>query len=135
MGRHTSKGEAMRKAMIFLLGTLLAALLVTPAMASGGGTVIRKAGVCSGTSTAAFKVKKDDGLIVTEFELDSNVVGQTWRFAFKDNGVKFFGGLRTTQAPSGSFTVRKAIPDPAGSDRITASATNLSTGEVCRASA
>jgi hypothetical protein len=40
----------------------------------------------------------------------------------RDNGELFFSGQRTTQAPSGSFTVEKRTADRVGSDVIRARA-------------
>ena len=126
----------MRKGVIYLIGVLVAALLVTPvATASGGGTEIRKAGACTGNSTWKLKVKKDDAVIEQSFEVDSNVVGQTWRVVFKDNGVAYWSGYRKTLAPSGAFEVTKFHADSAGSDFMVARATNVSTGEICRGAA
>jgi hypothetical protein len=115
---------------------IVALVLVAPATsASGGGSEIRKEGKCSGTSTWKLKVKKDDALIEQSFEVDSNVVGQTWRVVFKDNGVAYWSGYRKTLAPSGAFEVTKFHADSAGSDFMVARATNVSTGEVCRGAA
>ena len=52
----------------------------------------------------------------------------------KGNGKVFLEGMRTTHAPSGSFTVERRTDDQAGTDQITARAKNQRTGEVCRAS-
>ena len=55
------------------------------------------------------------------------------RRASRRTTCKFFTGNRVTQAPSGSFTVRKLTGNPAGTDTLRGRATNLATGEVCRA--
>ncbi len=45
----------------------------------------------------------------------------------------FASGRRTTTAPSGSFSVERRTTDRAGTQRISATARNSRTGEVCRA--
>jgi len=69
-----------------------------------------------------------------ELEVDSNKVGQTWTWTLRSNGSVFASGKRTTQAPSGSFSVERRTSDTGGSQRISATARNARTGEVCRAS-
>ena len=66
------------------------------------------------------------------FEVDQNVNGQKWRVALKRNGHRFFRGVRTTHAPSGSFDVERSVKNGPGPDRIKARARNLQTGEVCK---
>ena len=105
----------------------------SPAMAKAGDVIVT--GTCSAGSTYKLKLGPRDGLIETEFEVDSNVVGQTWGVAMTDNGTLVFAGLRTTLAPSGSFTVRPRIRDRVGTDSVVAAAANLATGEVCVARA
>ena len=75
-------------------------------------------------------MRRDNGIEV-EYEVDQNVVGDTWRVRIFQNGDKIFGGTRTTKAPSGSFTVRLVASDPAGTDAFRATARNLSTDETC----
>lgn len=48
------------------------------------------------------------------------------------NGRAVFSGIKRTVAPSGSFEVRRLI---SGRGRFAATARELGTGEVCRASA
>jgi hypothetical protein len=68
-----------------------------------------------------------------EWEVDSNVVGQTWKVALADNGTIFFKGQRVTKAPSGSFEVRRFTANQPGVDKITARAKNPGTLELCTA--
>jgi len=128
----------MRKAVRFAIAGLMVAGLFSAAapaaMAKGGADVVRQ-GTCTGNSTAKIKLSKDDGRIEVEFEVDQNKVGDTWRVKLSHNGDRFFSGTRTTQAPSGSFELRKLTNDAAGTDTIRARARNLSTGEVCTATA
>lgn len=120
------------------VGFMALALLAMPASTlarNGGGTAITHAGVCTGASTSKIKIKPDNGMIETEFEVDQNHNGATWHVVLKRNGNAYFTGNRTTHAPSGSFSVSKLTANGAGTDTIKARAVNLKTGEVCRAKA
>ena len=114
------------------LAVLAVALLPMSANAQGGADVI-KTGSCSARSDWKLKLSKDGGRIETEFEVDQNRVGRKWRVTLKHNGNRFFRGVRITQAPSGSFEVRKFANNAAGTDKIVARARNLRSGELCRA--
>ena len=118
--------------MLIIAGILCAAAM--PAAAGGGKQVIRT-GNCSGSADWKLKLKLDDGRIETEFEVDQNVNGQRWRVVLRRDGVRFFRGIRTTHAPSGSFSVERRTANPAGPDRVPARAVNLRSGQVCRAAA
>jgi len=100
-----------------------------PAMAGADDVV--KEGNCSDASTWKLKLSPEDGNIEVEFEVDQNVVGDTWRVVMGHNGERFFRGKRTTKAPSGSFEVRRVVEDLDGTDTIKARARNTSTDEVC----
>jgi len=113
---------------------LAAALALTvagavPASAKDGDVI--KRGACSGSSDWKLKLSPEDGKTEVEYEVDSNVVGQTWRVRLFHNGNRIFAGSRVTQAPSGSFTVRVLATNPAGTDSFKGRATNAATGEVC----
>jgi hypothetical protein len=128
----------MRKAIRYGLASMLTAGLLGAGMsaapaafASGGGGGVIKEGSCSASSTWKLKAQPDNGRIEVDFEVDQNVIGDTWKVKLLDNGVRFFRGQRVTQAPSGSFEVRKFTANQPGTDKIKGSATNLSTGETC----
>jgi hypothetical protein len=104
------------------------------ARSGGGGKAKRVAGTCSGGSSAKLKVKPDDGRIETEFEVDQNRNGVTWKVTLRRQGSRAVTTNATTTAPSGSFSVGRRLPDGGGSDTITARATSPS-GEVCTATA
>jgi hypothetical protein len=113
---------------------LAAALALTvagavPASAKDGDVI--KTGACSGSSDWKLKLSPDNGKTEVEYEVDSNVVGQTWRVRIFQNGEKIFGGSRVTKAPSGSFTVRVLAANPAGTDSFKARAFNAATDELC----
>ena len=116
------------------VGALMA--LAVPGIASAkGGPGVTTKGHCSAGSESKLKVKADDGAIETEFEVDSNVVGQTWKVVLHDNGALVAQGKATTAAPSGSFEFRRNLANQSGTDVIKAKATNVTTGETCKATA
>ena len=53
----------------------------------------------------------------------------------KRDGNRFFKGVRTTHAPSGSFSVERRTQNTAGPNRIKARAVHLDSGQVCRGAA
>jgi hypothetical protein len=119
-----------RTAVLGIMSTLaLGTLAAAPAYAQGGGVTTK--GHCTMTSESKLKLSHDDNVIETEFEVDSNQVGQVWHVVLKDNGTTVFRTTKTTTAPSDSFTVSRRIPNLAGTDDIVAKATNATTGETC----
>jgi hypothetical protein len=128
---HTTKGALVAG----ILATALVGAGSGAAHASGGhdSTEVRASGSCSGTTDWKLKAKQDDGRLEVELEVDANRVGQTWQVTMSDNGTPFFSGSRVTAAPSGSFEVRATTANRAGTDRVTAVATNTRTHERCSA--
>jgi len=116
------------------VGAVMAIAVPGIASAKGGDGVTVK-GTCTATSSSQLKLKADNGRIETEFEVDQNVVGATWKVTMSDNGTVVARANATTTAPSGSFTVRRLIPNRAGTDKVTARAKNVATGEICSATA
>ncbi len=110
----------------------LGALAATPASAGGGGDreVIRR-GNCSGGSDWKYKVKRDDGRLEVEYEIDQNRSGDRWRVRLKHDGKRYFRGTRVTRGRSGSLDIERKVPNHQGVDRFRARARNLRTGEVC----
>jgi len=119
--------------------SLAAIALTRPLVATAGpaalakGTEVRSSGTCSSGATWKLEAKTDDGRIQVELEADSNRVGQTWSVRLKDNGVLVYSGTAKTGAPSGSFSVGRRIPNRAGTDTVTATATRTATGQTCSA--
>ena len=99
---------------------------------SGGGDDDRviRTGPCSGTADWKLKVKTDDGRLEVEGEVDSNRVGQSWRWVMRHNGSVSARGTSVTTGRSGSFDVERKIVNLAGTDRIVFRATH--NGETCR---
>lgn len=118
-----------------LAGVLATGLLAAaPAAAKDGDGRVITRGSCSAATDWKLKAKPDDGRLEVEWEVDSNRVGQRWAWTIRHDGTKVAGGRRTTQGPSGSFSVERRIRDAAGTHRVTATARNVRTGETCRAS-
>lgn len=122
---------ASRTATVCLIAMAGLALAVPSAQARGGDPRVESQGACSQQSDWKLKAKPDNGRIEIEFEVDSNVVGQTWQVRISDNGTRVFQGTAVTQAPSGSFSVDRRVADAAGTDHFLAQARNRATGETC----
>lgn len=123
-----------RMLRVVLTGALFLTVAgAVPALAKDGDVIRR--GACSGASDWKLKLSPENGKIEVEYEVDSNVVGQTWAVRLFHDGKRIFAGMRTTKAPSGSFTVRVVASDTAGTDSFRGRARNLATDEVCRGSA
>jgi hypothetical protein len=121
--------------MVLVIALIGASLLMLAPVAyaggGGGGTVVNAGGSCGGQSEWKMKLKPDNSRLQLEFEVDSNVSGQSWNVRIRQNGSRIFTGTRVTHGASGSFTVRRRPNDPNGIDRFVARATNPSTGETC----
>ena len=100
----------------------------------GGGNSDEKrvAGECTGSATSKLKVKPDNGKLETEFEVDQNRNGVTWKVRFRLNGERVVKTTATTQAPSGSFSVERRLANGPGSDHVVGKAISPS-GQVCKA--
>jgi len=122
-----------RVAAAVAVPTLALVCLVPPAVAGGDHNPVERHGSCSAGTEWKIKAKADDGRIEVEAEIDSNKVGQTWDWKFKDNGEVFATGRSVTTGPSGSFQVGRKPADRAGTDHFVFRAVNPKSGEVCRA--
>lgn len=107
--------------------------LVSGATADAKPGSVRVNGTCSKASVAKLKLSPEEGRIAVEFEVDQNRSGVRWRVRVRHNGALAFSGARRTAGPSGSFTVRKLVPNAVGRDKITVRATR--NGETCTARA
>jgi len=117
-------------ALSLAMSGLGAVTLAAPASAKGAEA--RTSGTCAGIGAWKVKVKADNRALRLEYELDTNRTGQRWAVNLTDNGVVVGKGTFTTSAPSGSFEVRRVVPNRAGTDRFTATARNAATGATCR---
>ncbi len=103
----------------------------TPATAANDGDVVVE-GNCSKRADYKLKASPEDGRLEIEGEVDSNRVGQTWRWKLWHNGSLTGKGTRRTKGDSGSFEVDRVIVDMAGTDWSTFKARNVRSGEICR---
>lgn len=124
--------QKLMPATALLLALVTATVTASTASARGGDRRIVRVGSCTAASTSKLKLKLDDGRVELEFEVDENRVGRRWRVVVARNGRAVFVGIRRTVAPSGSFELRRLF---GRRGRYAATARELRTGEVCRASA
>ncbi len=111
--------------------TLLAVAL--PLATASSASAVEKRGGCSqGKAHYEFDVEKDDGRFEVDFEVDSNVRGQTWRLTLHHDGKRVFRDVRTTNR-EGEVGFERNRPNTAGRDAFRAKAVNLGNGEVCTA--
>ena len=130
----TLKAKAAGFGALALIGAAMLAFPAAASVAAKDGDVIRT-GSCTNNSDWKLKLSPENGRIEVEFEVDSNVNGQTWNVKLKKDGNVFFSGQKVTQAPSGSFEVRRVVNNGAGTEMFVGKATNPQTGEVCRGTA
>ncbi len=117
------------------IGIATALLVLVPlAAAMANDADVRRGGSCTGNTSAKIKLSPEDGGIETEFEVDQNRNGVTWKVVLRHNGKVAARTQATTKGQSGSFEIRRVLADGQGSDSISARATSPS-GEVCTASA
>lgn len=124
----------LRRNLVVAALTLTSLVAVAGPVAAKDGDVIRR-GQCTAASTWKLKLSPENGRIEVEFQVDQNRNNRPWNVRLSDNGTLAWSGSRTTQAPSGAFTVRRLITNRVGADRIVARAVNPRTGEVCRGTA
>lgn len=123
-----------KRTLMVGIATGLVALVPLSATATANDADVKRAGTCSGNTSAKIKLSPDDGRIETEFEVDQNRNGVTWRVVLRRNGAVAVRTQATTRGPSGSFEVERRLADGQGTDTVTARAVSPS-GEVCTAQA
>src|SRR5918996_3039479 len=121
---------AGRFARIAAVTVLVGAVMAAAPLASASDEDVIRRGGCSGRSDWKLKVGPEDGRLEVEFEVDSNVNGQTWRVRIFQDGDRIFRGRRETRGPSGSFGVELRTQNRAGTDRFRGRAGNVGTDEV-----
>ena len=89
-----------------MLPTALAAVPAAPAKDGD----VRRAGRCTGASTAKIKLSEENGRIEIEFEVDQNRVGVRWNIVLRRNGTVIRRASRVTRAER-SFELR-ALDEP-----------------------
>jgi hypothetical protein len=117
-----------------VLSVLLLALLTVPAALAKGRDhrALRIQGVCTQQSTSELKIKREDGRLEVEFEVDQNQTGVPWTVTLSRNDAVVKTLTATTQAPSGSFEIRGRLRGRLGTDTIKVVAMSPS-GETCTA--
>ena len=91
--------------------------LGSSAFAKDGDVLVR--GTCAGKSASKLKLSAENGV--------------KWNVVLTRNGARVAQLARVTQAPSGSFSARRLLANPAGPDVIRATAHRA--GETCSARA
>jgi hypothetical protein len=119
----------LRTGLLALFAAAMAGVMLTPAASAKEGDVIVQR-ACSAGSTVKLKLSEEDGRIETELEVDQNRNGVRWTTSLRRNGRLAATAVRVTRPPSGSFTVRRVLPNGAGQDVVVARATRRS-GELC----
>jgi hypothetical protein len=117
-------------ALAATLAACAAALGVAPLASAKGGPGVTVHGVCTHSSTATLKLKRESSGTEVEFEVDQNRNGVQWKVTLRRNRSLVTSTKATTHAPSGSFSVRRVI---SGAGAFTAVATR--SGERCSAHA
>ena len=112
---------------LVLTGVLALLAVGSPALAKDGDVLVR--GTCTAGSAAKLKLSGENGRIEVEVEVDQNRNGVPWTVVLTRDGTRVARATRVTKAPSGSFSVRKLVANPAGADVIRAVATRR--GETC----
>jgi hypothetical protein len=104
-----------------------------PALAGGDQEVINR-GRCSMGSQWRVRIRTDGpNRLDLNFEVDSNVPGQTWRAGMAYNGDVVFNGFATTNQVDGEFDIDVEVANQPGTDTLQAAARHRPTGETCRA--
>jgi hypothetical protein len=120
----------MSTTRILVAGLLASATALAPAAAfAKDGDIIQRSS-CSKNSSAKLKLSEENGRIETEFEVDQNRSGVTWKVTLRRNGATVATTSATTRGRSGSFSVRRVLANGAGADTVVAKAKSP-TGEVC----
>jgi hypothetical protein len=106
-----------------------------PAFArDGGGDDVRVRGSCGKGARSKLRLRSKDGAIRVEFEVDRNRAGERWRVTLVHERRVVWRGRARTRSGSGSFRIRRSVPDFGGADRVTARASGPR-GVTCHASA
>ena len=79
------------KILRLAIALVLALTVVGSAAAHANPADVIRRGNCSGSSDWKLKLSPEDGRIEVEFEVDSNVAGQTWQVRLTKNGNQIFG--------------------------------------------
>ena len=107
--------------LVVLAATLLSFVAAWPlaAQAKDGGGQVRVAGVCGRGADSELTLKRDNDGLELRFKLRHGRTGAAWRVVLvQERRVAWKGGAKTSGS-SGSFEVRRMLPDLPGADAIT----------------
>ena len=128
----------MRKAIVMGMAALAIVATVPSAMAAsgpGGGGEVRRRGSCSANSDWELRIEDRGSSFRVRFDVDSGIAGQTWNHSVSQNGAVIASGSRVTDGSGDTEFRLRGVPDNAGTDTFSGSATNPATGETCSATA
>jgi hypothetical protein len=119
-----------------LLASLALAVAGVPVPAGGGHDAeVRAVASCGHGASAKLKVKRDDGLLEVEFELEhSRRPGARWRVVLVHEHRVAWRGSAKARGRNGGFEIERRVRDYAGADRVMVRATDPR-GLSCSASA
>ena len=124
------QGKPWAIAMGCFVATSALVLPLAPAQARDDDQRVEIGGACTGGGTWKLESKLRDGGLEVEYEVDSNVVGQTWQYDVSRNGASIASGSATTTGPSGSFSIETNTSGSL-SDLLAAVATLSGDGQSC----
>jgi hypothetical protein len=112
------------RTVLVALAALLLALAVPSAAAArgGGGDDVRVAASCGRGVSAELRLKAHHGAIEVEYRVRRGRSGERWSVALVHERRVAWRGRATTGASSGSFRIRRTLPDFGGADEVTARA-------------
>ncbi len=122
-----------KRTLMIIIATIPAVLALFAATAVANDDDVERQGTCTGATEAEIKLSPENGRIETEFEVDQNRNGVTWRVVLRHNGKVAARTQGTTAGRSGSFEIRRVLANRPGTDTVSARAVSPS-GEVCTAS-
>ncbi len=111
-------------------GLLLVGIAAAPAGAKAGDVVVKSRCTLGAKTKLKVAPRGSDQRTKIEFEVDSNVNGQSWNVRITDKGATVLSGVKVTAAPSGSFTARTKVSGASG-HAIMATATDRASGQTC----
>jgi hypothetical protein len=113
----------------------LSLLAPAPALAHGGGDGqdVRVSGTCGTGASSRLRLRAKDGALRVEFELNSRRSGERWRVVLVHERRVAWRGRARTRSGSGSFRIRRSLPDFEGADQVTVRASGPR-GNTCQAS-
>jgi hypothetical protein len=108
-----------RRLLASLAGATLAmgALLAAGGPAAAGGTgEVEREGDCSGNADWRLEVEREDGGLQVDLRIrQDDQAGKVWDIRIRQDGVRFFKALRTTNE-DGEIRIRRQRPDTRGPD-------------------